>query len=145
MTYQRPDAPPPPKLPPPPLNPPPPLPPPDVQPPDVQPPWPGRLDQRRGPVIPRISAAMIATTPTPIARPSSCVSHQTIAPVTPPVATDPSARPKIDRNTNEPTRTTPKRNGSNSARRSVPPPHPRSGSGSGSPSMTRIICPTPAA
>src|SRR5262245_20944841 len=108
IAYQRPEAPPPPKLPPPPLKPPPPPPlkppppppepkPPPPQPPLVQPPGPPRLDQRPPRPKPNRSDISMATNPTKNERPSARDRSQATPPLTPPVASEPNARPKTAR------------------------------------------------
>ena len=76
--------------------------------------------------------------------PSACVTTQAMPPATPPVATEPSARPKIARRIVEAMNTTKNRIG-RMPPRPCGPSQCCSGSGSGSPSTTEIIRSTPAA
>src|SRR6202453_4124374 len=104
LHHQLPEAPPPPKLPPPPLNPPPPpepRPPPKLPPP-IPPPNPPRqpplpADQPRP--APSNIAKRNATTPAPTPSVNRWLISQTMPPARPPVAKEPSRRPKIARST----------------------------------------------
>src|SRR6266404_6046867 len=150
MSYQLPDAPPPPKLPPPPLNPPLSLelllsllPDPPEYEPEYEPPPPDRL-----PLLPRPagdaasanSAMMKTITARRIDTPSDPAMNHASNPTTPPVVTAPINLPSVARRM-APRITMPKRTKGfdGSIWLSKPGPCRGAGAGSFSPSMTRMI------